>query len=126
MVSKRRGKLMMIYFYLLFFLVIPNDFLIAYYDDEMDDEDVFEPLCDIDFDGDIDCDKFISFASTNCPGLGKNFEHSESLLHFSSVIPPVSTILDVTVSFIAGNIFIGGVFANNACLSAAKNFVLLL
>ena len=32
-------------------------------DDEM--EDVFEPLCDIDFDGEEDCEMFLSFASTN-------------------------------------------------------------
>ena len=32
-------------------------------DDEM--EDFFEPLCDIDFDGEEDCEMFLSFASTN-------------------------------------------------------------
>lgn len=39
-------------------------FAVSYaYDDEI--EDVFEPLCDIDFDGEEDCDMFLSFASTN-------------------------------------------------------------
>ena len=33
------------------------------YDDY--DEDVFEPLCDINFDGENDCSKFFSFAATN-------------------------------------------------------------
>ena len=35
------------------------------YNEEEDYEEVFEPLCDIDFDGEVDCDKFLSFASTN-------------------------------------------------------------
>ena len=29
------------------------------------DEEVFEPLCDINFDGEDDCSKFFSFAATN-------------------------------------------------------------
>ena len=37
---------------------------ISYYEEE-DYEDVYEPLCDIDFDGEVDCNKFLSFASTN-------------------------------------------------------------
>ena len=52
-------------YFLIFFITISNNFLFGYYDDIDEDEDVFEPLCDIDFDGDSDCDKFISFASTN-------------------------------------------------------------
>ena len=37
-----------------------------YEDDYEDDyEDVYEPQCDLDFDGEDDCDKFLSFASTN-------------------------------------------------------------
>ena len=35
------------------------------YNEEEDYEEVFEPLCDIDFDGEVDCNKFLSFASTN-------------------------------------------------------------
>ena len=31
------------------------------YTDEEDYEDVYEPLCDIDFDGEVDCNKFLSF-----------------------------------------------------------------
>ena len=52
-------------YFLIFSFLIPSNFLIAYYDDDLDDEDVFEPLCDIDFDGELDCDKFLSFASSN-------------------------------------------------------------
>ena len=35
------------------------------YVEEEEYEEVFEPLCDIDFDGEVDCNKFLSFASTN-------------------------------------------------------------
>ena len=55
----------MIFLLLLFtFLLSDGIDIITYYDDE-ELEDVFEPLCDIDFDGDVDCEKFLSFASTN-------------------------------------------------------------
>ncbi len=38
-----------------------------YYEDDYEDdyEDIYEPQCDLDFDGEDDCDKFLSFASTN-------------------------------------------------------------
>ena len=55
-------------FYLLFillsFIYAENSTNFLAYDDEYDEE-VFEPLCDINFDGDDDCDKFFSFAATN-------------------------------------------------------------
>ena len=41
----------------------PSDFL-AYNEYEYEEE-IFEPLCDINFDGEDDCDKFFSFAATN-------------------------------------------------------------
>ena len=34
------------------------------YDDE-EYEDIYEPQCDLDYDDETDCDKFLSFASTN-------------------------------------------------------------
>ena len=40
-----------------------TNYLFAYNEDY--DDDVFEPLCDINFDGEDDCDKFFSFAATN-------------------------------------------------------------
>ena len=33
-----------------------------------DYEEVFEPQCDMDFDGETDCSLFLSFASTNWKG----------------------------------------------------------
>ena len=48
----------------MFLLIILFSFNYSYeYDDEY--EDVYEPQCDLDFDGEVDCDKFLSFASTN-------------------------------------------------------------
>ena len=32
---------------------------------DYDYDDIYEPQCDLDFDGEDDCDKFLSFASTN-------------------------------------------------------------
>ena len=55
---------MMLFMLLFCFLFSAGVDSISYYDDE-EIEDVFEPLCDIDFDGDVDCEKFLSFASTN-------------------------------------------------------------
>ena len=55
----------MIRLFLIFsFLISDEIYLTSYYDDE-EIEDVFEPLCDIDFDDEVDCEKFLSFASTN-------------------------------------------------------------
>ena len=33
------------------------------YEDEY--EEIYEPQCDLDYDDETDCDKFLSFASTN-------------------------------------------------------------
>jgi len=59
---------MLLRFFLIIFLSFIyaeiNDFL-AYDDEDEYDEEVFEPLCDINFDGEDDCDKFFSFAATN-------------------------------------------------------------
>ena len=35
------------------------------YNEDEEYEEVYEPLCDINFDGEEDCDKFFSFAATN-------------------------------------------------------------
>ena len=49
------------------FLILIILFNIGLTNDEYDnyDDEVFEPLCDINFDGEDDCDKFFSFAATN-------------------------------------------------------------
>ena len=46
-----------------FLLALFNLSVMQDYEDEY--EDIYEPQCDLDFDGEIDCDKFLSFASTN-------------------------------------------------------------
>ena len=51
----------MIFLLLFSFLLSEGIDIITYYDDE-ELEDVFEPLCDIDFDGDVECEKFLSLA----------------------------------------------------------------
>ena len=51
----------MIYLFLLFSLTISSGTDVHTFDEE-EYEDVYEPLCDIDFDGEVDCDKFLSFA----------------------------------------------------------------
>ena len=35
------------------------------YSYEDDYDDIYEPQCDLDYDDENDCDKFLSFASTN-------------------------------------------------------------
>ena len=55
----------MIYFLMFISTFILADVSMLSYVDEDDDEDFFQPLCDIDFDGEEDCDMFLSFASTN-------------------------------------------------------------
>ena len=58
----------MLYLILFFSITISLGNSISYNDKEEYEEEyeeVYEPLCDIDFDGKVDCDKFLSFASTN-------------------------------------------------------------
>ena len=43
-------------------MIISDNYAYAYEDE---DDEIFEPLCDIDFDGEEDCNMFLSFASTN-------------------------------------------------------------
>ena len=45
-----------------FLLIILIGFNYSYEDDY---EDIYEPQCDLDYDDETDCDKFLSFASTN-------------------------------------------------------------
>ena len=54
----------MVFVFLLSAVIFADVNLISYLDDDELDE-IFEPLCDIDFDGEDDCDMFLSFASTN-------------------------------------------------------------
>ena len=49
--------------FLYIFLILQFNLIIA--EDEEVFVEVFEPLCDINFDGEDDCDKFFSFAATN-------------------------------------------------------------
>ena len=56
---------MIIYFAIMFSFIFCDINTLSYYDEDLEDEDVFEPLCDIDFDDEVDCDKFLSFASSN-------------------------------------------------------------
>ena len=51
----------MLFLYL--FLIVQWGFIIA--EDIEEYEEEFEPLCDINFDGEDDCEKFFSFAATN-------------------------------------------------------------
>ena len=54
---KERSKMIKI-----ILLIILFSFNYSYEDDY---EDIYEPQCDIDYDEETDCDKFLSFASTN-------------------------------------------------------------
>ena len=49
-------------YFLLSFLIFSFSFTYEDY------EEVFEPQCDMDFDGETDCSLFLSFASTNWKG----------------------------------------------------------
>ena len=51
--------------YLILFLSLTVSLCDSIVYNEEEYEEVYEPLCDIDFDGEVDCDKFLSFASTN-------------------------------------------------------------
>ena len=48
----------------IFLIIILSGFIVMQ-DYDYDYEDVYEPQCDLDYDGEDDCDKFLSFASTN-------------------------------------------------------------
>ena len=55
----------MIFLFFLFSFLFNNEMnLISYYEEE-EVEDIYEPQCDIDYDGEVDCREFLSFASTN-------------------------------------------------------------
>mgnify|MGYP001249051031 FL=1 len=57
------SMILSIFFIIQFIYAEEHSMLISYNEEEY--EEVFEPLCDINFDGEEDCDKFFSFAATN-------------------------------------------------------------